>query len=90
MAYARLHPSDVWRWFPEELRPDILSTPAKHPSAKDIRILIERKGDELDQQILKHVEVGFDKLNSHAHPTLEGATQTWGGSVETSVFFASV
>lgn len=87
VAYSRIHPSDVWRWFPKELWPiDVLSMPDKPPSAKEIGVLIEREGDELDQQILKHVEVGFDKLNSHVHPTLEGATQTWGGSVETSVF----
>jgi hypothetical protein len=88
-AYARLHPEDIWRWYPVELWPQGVE-PAKNrrdqracvmptwpPSAVEIAAVINARGDEHDKRFLPKAERGFAFLNAHAHPTLEGASQTW-------------
>lgn len=92
VAYARLHPSDIWRWFPQEMwPPDVLPNPTgnmstKRPDGKEIGQLIEILGDDSDKAILKRVRSGVDVLSDHAHPSIEGAMQTWTDDPELAVF----
>jgi hypothetical protein len=89
-AYARLHPEDIWRWFPADIWPDeVVPAPSRKkkeaagkmptwpPEASEIADIINCRGDEQDKAFLPKMESGFAYLNSHSHPTLEGATQTW-------------
>lgn len=90
VAYARLSTWDIWRWYPQQMWPaDVKPTPegqvagiegtmpTKIPSAKQIANVIEQMGTDRDKAYLPTVSQGFDLLNDHAHPTLEGTTQTW-------------
>lgn len=90
VTYARLSPEDIWRWYPQSEWPDdIVPTPKGQPggaggtmpttipSAKDIAEMIEKRGTARDKEYLPKVTDGFAILNDHAHPTLEGTTQTW-------------
>ncbi len=92
IAYVRLSPSDIWRWFPQEAwPPDVLPAPLGQmptaiPRADAIGSRIERDGDDGDRKILERVRAGFEALSDHAHPSLEGATQTWTESPDTAVF----
>jgi len=94
VAYARLHPRDIWRWIPQDRWPDDVppvsetlsaehgGMPTNIPKADRIANVITALGDDQDRNFLAIVERGFNYLSSHSHPSLEGATQTWdpGGS----------
>lgn len=90
VAYARLSSEDIWRWYPRSEWPDnVIPTPKGAPpganetmptvipSAKNIAMMIESRGTTRDKEYLPKVTEGFSILNDHAHPTLEGTTQTW-------------
>ncbi len=83
VAYARLSPEDVWRWYPQTLWPDDIlpapdgGMPTSQPTAKEIARKIDERGSDWDKAYLPKVRSGFEILTDHAHPTLEGATQTW-------------
>lgn len=83
VAYARLCTEDIWRWYPQDMWPDdVKPTPegkmaTKHPNANEIGKVIEDRGTDRDKAYLPKVQGGFDSLNDHVHPTVEGATQTW-------------
>lgn len=89
-AYARLHPEDIWRWFPTDVWPAGIvpaeskkqrdaegKMPTWEPTAHEIAEVINARGDDFDRAFLPKMERGFKYLNAHSHPTLEGATQTW-------------
>lgn len=89
-VYARLHPEDVWRWFPTDIwLDDVVPAATKRkkdaegkmptwpPEAQEIASIVGSRGSELDKKLLPMMERGFAYLNSHSHPLLEGATQTW-------------
>jgi hypothetical protein len=83
IIYARLEHSDIWRWFPREHWPEgVLPKPegimpTKPPDADDISKLVERRGDDADKLRLESAGKLIKYLNNHAHPTPEGATQSW-------------
>lgn len=83
VAYARLSPEDIWRWYPRDMWPDdvqrapVGEMPTKPPDAKQIARVIDERGSDGDKHSLEKVRAGFDILSDHTHPTLEGATQTW-------------
>jgi hypothetical protein len=89
VAYARLSPIDIWRWYPQHLWPaDVRPAtddrearegrmPTSFPGATTIRRTIRERGDEHDVRNLALMERGFRYLSNHSHPTLEGATQTY-------------
>lgn len=81
-AYARVHPEDIWRWYPKETWPDDVLLgpkilPAKVPSAVDIATAIQERGNDLDKMFLPNVGRGIKALNAHSHPTIEGASHLW-------------
>ena len=89
VAYARLHPKDVWCWVPRSVWPtdvqpasDSLSAkqggmPTSIPKADQIADTITTLGDDVDRMFLAKVRAGFDSLSDHSHPSFAGATQTW-------------
>lgn len=89
-AYARLSPEDIWRWYPQKIWPDDVvprpegKMPKAIPTACDIKAKIESAGDKADKAILGLVRTGFDSLNQHVHPTIEGATQNWDNVTKSS------
>lgn len=83
VAYARLSSNDIWRWYPKEMWPDDImderlgTIPKGIPDAKTISEKIQQFGTDRDKTLLSKVSQGFKILNDHAHPTIEGTTQTW-------------
>ncbi len=83
VTYARLSPQDIWRWYPRSMWPDDITPapdgdmPTGPPRADQIARTIDERGSDRDKTYLPRVRSGFEILTGHAHPTLEGATQTW-------------
>jgi hypothetical protein len=90
--HTRLCPQEVWRWYPEHMWADHArkkskaELPREPPKADHIASIVYELGSERDKKRLTVVRKGFNLLNDHAHPTVEGATQTWTGPGGRQVF----